>query len=89
MAKYLTELPPTGRGKYTRAANPEHVKLAVKARRKPGQWMEARVFQTGSGAAHFAQHIREGRYLAFRDERWEATQRGNTVYVRYVGGDRV
>lgn len=86
MPTYIGDLPPTGSGKYTRAPDPVHQALADQARRKPGQWLEARSFQTSSGAAHFAASIRTGKYLAFREERFDAAQRDKTVYIRYVGG---
>lgn len=82
--KYLKELPPSRSGQYERPPNPEHAKMVKALRRKPGQWVAVRDFQTPQAASAFARKIRESTFIAFRDGVYEANSREMTVYARFV-----
>lgn len=94
MPKFVKELPPVGWGKYERKALPEHAKWTRAMKRKPLQWMLVRECTSISAASRLAQAIKTGKYIAFRDAKYEARigkHEGHTdpthraVYARYVG----
>lgn len=83
--KYVSEPPPSTRGKYERGPHPSHVKIVKALQKRPGRWMKVREFESLQGASRFAKHIREGKFIAFRDGEYDAVSRHKVVHAVFHG----
>lgn len=82
--KYVTELPPSGRGKYARQGTKEHQEILSALKARPTEWMEVKECLNNGAANTWAYRARHGQYLAFQGEPVEATVRGQKVFMRWM-----
>ena len=82
--EFMEELP----GKLRRSADPVLVRFAEALRANPGVWAKYPNSLTTASRGNMAFLIKNGRDNApvpFRNKGFEATNRGGTLYVRWVG----
>lgn len=82
--RFVKELPPSPRGRYPRGPYPAHMKIIEKLKTRPGEWLPVRTYSSPQNASAFARKVREGRFIAFREGKFEAKAIGQVVYVRFL-----